>query len=78
MEGMRIKEAYTSIYYNSVSELRWYFERGGSNAIAIRDFLESVTLMLAPVMPHIAEEFWQMLGKNTLLQKSAGQSQTRR
>ena len=69
MEGMRIKEAYTSIYYNSVSELRWYFERGGSNAIAIRDFLESVTLMLAPVMPHIAEEFWQMLGKNTLVAK---------
>ncbi len=69
MDALRIKEAYTSIYYNSVSELRWYFERGGSNAIAVRDFLETVILMLSPVMPHIAEEFWHMLYKNTLIAK---------
>jgi leucyl-tRNA synthetase len=69
MEGMKIKEAYTSIYYNSVSELRWYFERGGANALAVRDFLEAMTLMLAPVMPHISEEFWHMLYKNTLIAK---------
>jgi leucyl-tRNA synthetase len=69
MDGVRIKEAYTGIYYNSVSELRWYFERGGSNAIVLRDFLEAVTLMLAPIMPHIAEEFWQMLGTSALIAK---------
>jgi leucyl-tRNA synthetase len=69
MEAMRIKEAYTGIYYNSISELKWYFERGGNNSLAIRDFLEAVTLMLSPVMPHITEEFWQMLGKSTLVAK---------
>ncbi len=67
MESLRLEGAYAGIYYNSVSELRWYFERGGKNAIAVRDFLEAVVLMLAPVMPHIAEEFWQALGKTTLV-----------
>jgi leucyl-tRNA synthetase len=69
MESMRLKEAYTRIYYNSVSELRWYFERGGGNALALRDFLEAVTLMFAPVMPHVSEEFWHMLGKSTFVAK---------
>ena len=28
----------------------------------LREILEIFTLMLAPIAPHIAEEFWQMLG----------------
>ena len=32
------------------------------SAKALREILETFTLMLAPLCPHIAEEFWQMLG----------------
>jgi len=32
------------------------------SAPALREILEMFTLMLAPMAPHIAEEFWQMLG----------------
>jgi leucyl-tRNA synthetase len=66
MDGLRIKSAYTSIYYDSVSEMKTYLDRGGNNAIVLREFLESITLMIAPVMPHIAEEFWHLLGRTTL------------
>lgn len=65
LDSFELKEAYTKIFYDSISELRWYFERGGSNRIVVQDFIESVVLMIAPVMPHIAEELWHMLGKDS-------------
>ena len=36
----------------------------------LRDILEMFTLMLAPIAPHIAEEFWKMLGHTDGLAKA--------
>ncbi|MGH2638303.1 MAG: class I tRNA ligase family protein, partial [Rhabdochlamydiaceae bacterium] len=69
MDRLEIKAAYTEIFYNSMNELKWYFDRGGSNELVVREFLETVALMIAPVMPHVAEEFWHMFGKTTLIVK---------
>ncbi len=66
MDNLNLKGSYTEIYYNSVNELKKYTERGGNNEIVMRDFLEKMVLMLAPAMPHVAEEYWSTLGKNTL------------
>ena len=55
------------VYYNSVNELKKYFDRDGENELVLREYLEAVTLMVAPVMPHVAEEFWSLLGKKTLV-----------
>ncbi len=66
MDVINLKNAYVEIYYNSVNELKRYMDRGGCNEIVVREFLEGIVLMLAPVMPHISEEFWKMLGKSTL------------
>ncbi|MDE1810511.1 MAG: leucine--tRNA ligase [Candidatus Micrarchaeota archaeon] len=67
MDSISLKNAYTDAYFNSVAELRLYTERGGSNEIVVREFLEAVVLMMAPIMPHVAEEFWHMLGKESLV-----------
>ena len=32
-----------------------------------RDGLEVVVRLIAPMMPHLAEEMWQALGKQTLV-----------
>ena len=69
MDDLSLRSAYNEVYYNTITELKWYFDRGGKNELAVRDFLEKTTLMLAPVMPHVAEELWQVLGKNTLAAK---------
>jgi leucyl-tRNA synthetase len=37
--------------------------------MAVREFLEKVAVMISPVMPHVAEEFWHELGRSTLVVK---------
>ncbi len=69
MDTISFRSAYNEVYYNSITELKWYFERGGRNGLVVRDFLEKMIPMMAPVMPHVSEEFWQMLGKSTMLAK---------
>ncbi|MDE1856595.1 MAG: leucine--tRNA ligase [Candidatus Micrarchaeota archaeon] len=69
MEALSLKTAYKEAFYNTVSELKQYSEMGGTNQIAVRDFMEAVSLMVAPVMPHMAEEFWEMLGKQRFIAK---------
>jgi leucyl-tRNA synthetase len=67
MDSINLKNAYTEIYYNSVNELKRYMERKTENQIVVREYLEQITLMLAPIMPHVAEEFWSCLDKKTLI-----------
>jgi leucyl-tRNA synthetase len=69
LDNMMLKEAYIEIYYNSVNELKRYLDRGGSNGMVLREYLERLTLMLSPIMPHVAEEFWHELGRNTFVVK---------
>ena len=65
LDGMMLKEAYIEIYYNSINELKRYLDRGGSNGMALREFLEKLSVMISPIMPHVAEEFWHELGRTT-------------
>ncbi len=37
---------------------------------ALREGLETVTLLIGPMMPHLAEELWRMLGHDTLVADS--------
>ncbi len=70
MDDVEFRGAFTEIFYNSITELKLYLERGGKNQIVIRELLESVALMLSPIMPHFSEELWHMLGNNTLAAQS--------
>ncbi|MEM3405124.1 MAG: leucine--tRNA ligase [Candidatus Micrarchaeaceae archaeon] len=65
MDGLQMRTASTEILYNSVLELKHYFERGGKNNIVLKEFIQNVSLMLQPLAPHIAEEIWHAIGNNT-------------
>jgi leucyl-tRNA synthetase len=66
MDNIEFRSAYTEIYYNSISELKWYIERGGKNQMVVRELLENIALMTSPIMPHFSEEMWHLLGNATL------------
>ncbi|MGC8622434.1 MAG: leucine--tRNA ligase [Candidatus Micrarchaeia archaeon] len=69
LENIGVRNAFTRIFYDSVSELQWYKRRGGKNGIVVKDFMEKIAKMIAPVMPHFAEELWHMMGNSTLIVK---------
>ncbi len=69
MDIMETRDAYMQIFYNSILELKHYLARGGKNGIVVKDYLSAVSLMLQPIAPHCAEEFWHALGNTTFAAK---------
>jgi leucyl-tRNA synthetase len=67
MDSIMLKSAYNEVFYNSINELRRYHDMGGSNGLVIGEYLTAVVKMIAPIMPHMAEEFWHMLGNKSLV-----------
>jgi len=67
MDKLELRNATTNILYNSVIDLKYYFDRKGSNGIVVKEYLQTIALMLQPIAPHFAEELWHMLGNDSLV-----------
>ncbi len=67
MDSMELRDASTETLYNSVIELKRYFDRGGSNGLVIRDYASAILLMMQPIAPHVTEELWHRLGNDTFI-----------
>ena len=65
MEKLELREAFINILYNSVLELKKYDLRGGRNGMVVRDYLSNIALMMQPIIPHVSEELWHMLGNDS-------------
>lgn len=55
------------LFYELMNDLRWYRRRGGDNKKVLREVVEVWTKILAPITPHICEEIWEKLGKDTFV-----------
>ena len=64
IERFRFNRAVARLYElaNSIDELA-----PGANPAARRETMETLVRLLAPMMPHLAEELWQRLGHDALL-----------
>ncbi|MCL5112236.1 MAG: leucine--tRNA ligase [Candidatus Marsarchaeota archaeon] len=69
MDTLDFRDAYVDIYYNSMIEIKQYTDMGGANRLVLQEFMEDIALMLSPIMPHISEELWHRLGKDTFSSK---------
>ncbi|MGC9134071.1 MAG: leucine--tRNA ligase [Caldisphaera sp.] len=68
MEQTRFKTALVKSYYYLKNKYKWYLTRANiPNKEVINDYLENVTLMIAPIVPHIAEEAWHIMGHKDLV-----------
>jgi leucyl-tRNA synthetase len=78
IEGLRFNVAVANVYelVNAVATVvngqSWKAEGfDASLGWAIREALEALVLLTAPMMPHLAEECWQELGHRTLIVDAA-------
>jgi leucyl-tRNA synthetase len=67
MDKLELRDVVVDVIYNSVMELRKYFNRGGNNALVLKEYLSGITLMLQPIAPHVSEELWHMLGNKSFV-----------
>ena len=47
------------------------FKAAGGDAVALREAIEAVIILMNPMMPHLAEELWHGLGNSTLVADTA-------
>ncbi len=72
-ENFSIRELSLELFYDVVNDLQWYLKRTASPQL--REFLKTWSIVISPVMPHIAEEIWHMLGgKELVVQKDFPES----
>ncbi|MCL4365124.1 leucine--tRNA ligase [Candidatus Marsarchaeota archaeon] len=67
IEKLELRGVSTSVFYDSILELRKYLARGSPNGIVLKDYLSCIILMLAPIAPHVAEEIWHGLGNESFV-----------
>ena len=67
MSDVRIREGVMLSHFSMLSDWLWYCRRGGSNYQIAKLFIKGWLPMLAPVTPHVAEEFWHRLNQEGFL-----------
>ncbi|HET6157571.1 MAG TPA: leucine--tRNA ligase [Dongiaceae bacterium] len=73
IEKFRFNRAVARIYEyaNALAEVKERDLADAGGLAARREAMETVTLLIGPAMPHLAEELWQRLGHGTLLAETA-------
>jgi leucyl-tRNA synthetase len=74
-EELKFRSAVQVALFNFLSDLKDYIERCGGikncNRETLSHALSVMVKLLAPVLPHIAEEFWHQLGNQTFVSLEA-------
>jgi leucyl-tRNA synthetase len=69
MTEVSLREGVMISHFEMLSDWNWYLRRGGCDRETATTFLEGWIPMLAPATPHIAEEFWNKVGRDDILAK---------
>ena len=67
MEKYDLRGAVDASHFDLIKDLNWYRRRGGENPALGREILEVWTHMISIATPHIAEDWWRMLGHTDLV-----------
>ncbi len=67
LDRFELREASNRIFFEIMSDLKWYTRRGGNNPELIKKVLGAWTRLMAPFTPHMSEELWETLGNDGLV-----------
>ncbi|MEW6748667.1 MAG: leucine--tRNA ligase [Candidatus Micrarchaeota archaeon] len=62
---LAIRDLALELFYDVISDLQWYMKRSAHPNL--HDFFEAWVVLMAPFMPHYAEEYWEALGGKGLV-----------
>ena len=63
MEAFELRKAANALFFDCYSVFSWYMKRGGKNSSMVQELLEKWVCALTPFTPHMAEEMWEVMGK---------------
>jgi len=67
MENLQVREYVQSVFFNIMNLVDRYRDIRGSTPCDIRSVVSDWLRVLNPVIPHLTEELWSMIGGKTLL-----------
>ena len=67
MDNYDLRGAVDASHFDIVKDLNWYRRRGGDNPDLGKEILDIWTHMISIATPHIAEDWWKMLGNSDLI-----------
>ncbi|WP_019176906.1 leucine--tRNA ligase [Methanomassiliicoccus luminyensis] len=71
MEEFDLRKLANEVYFETLTDLRWYMRRGGDNKETAAKALQAWVRMMAPITPHIAEEMWEGIGGEGFVSKAS-------
>ena len=74
MDVYDLRRAVELSHYELIKDVNWYTRRGGNNAELAPKILTHWAHMLSISTPHLAEEWWAVLGKDGLISGTAMQT----
>ncbi|MEM5880622.1 MAG: leucine--tRNA ligase [Candidatus Aenigmatarchaeota archaeon] len=73
-EELKFRSATQLLIFDSISAIKWYINRIGSfeecNKIVLKEVLENLVRATSPLLPHISEEIWNILGNKEFVFES--------
>ncbi|MBN1678451.1 MAG: leucine--tRNA ligase [Candidatus Thermoplasmatota archaeon] len=63
MDTYDLRSYVNDVYFEMPRDFKWYLRRYGKNKSVVSKALETWIALMAPVTPHIAEEMWQLSGR---------------
>ena len=70
-EEMKFRSAVQVSLFDLTNDIKWYVERlngiENCNRSVLKEVLENLIKLIAPVVPHISEEFWEKMGHNNFV-----------
>jgi len=77
MDNYDLRRAVEISHYELIKDMNWYIRRGGNNRDLGIELLTTWSHLLSVSTPHLAEEWWRLLGNDSLISNSEFATQSK-